>query len=348
MVLQRHRDLACWMRLEHEGVQLANPAQTVSADLQQLHIGFLNMMPDRALKATERQFVRLLAAGATDYSVTIHPFTIAGLPRGVEAAGYVAKAYGSFEEIQKHRLDGLVLTGANPGNWEITAEQFWPYLEEVVHWADASVPTILCSCLASHAILKIFHNIDRMRCRPDKRWGVYSHRVVQHRHPLMTDMPERYQEPRSHVFEMTARQLEPKGIQILATSQAADFGLAVSADGHQWVFLQGHPEYDTVSLLKEFKREVNRYRNHERTDYPNFPLNYLPASAQRKLRKFGSDFVRALERSEDLPEFPEMAILPQLVNTWSHHAKVLFRNWMDLVAEQKLCIKAGQGNVKSW
>lgn len=332
MPLIRYRELTSWGRLEQEGIEIADPKADQVAEYPELHIGFLNMMPDRALKATERQFLRLIAAGAERFSVYIHPFTIGGLAREAETLRYVAQAYDSFAQIREIKLDGLVLTGANPGNAEITAERYWPYFEEVTHWANGTVPSIFCSCLASHAILKLLYGLERTRCKPDKRWGVFTHQVTRSHHPLMEGMPSQYEEPRSHVFEMTASQLEPYGIEILATSADADFGIAASQDGIKWVFLQGHPEYDAVSLLKEYKREINRYQLRERSDYPDFPLNYLPQSARQRLTDYRNEFLEAVNLNLELPEFPEDEIVPLLDSTWTRHAKVLFRNWLKQVA----------------
>ncbi len=331
MPLLRYRDLDSWERLVREDIEITEQ----NTGTPPLQIGFLNMMPDRALRATERQFYRLLAVGAEDFVVQIHPFSIDGLPRSTDTLEYVSKAYLSFDEITEFKLDGLVLTGANPGNFEITAEKYWPYFEEVVHWANYCVPTVLCSCLASHAILKIFHGIERIRCQPDKRWGVFSHRLTEIKHPLMADMPEQYEEPRSQVFEMTAEQMEPHGVQVLASSSDADFGIAVSEDGSRWVFLQGHPEYDLVSLLKEYKREINRFRLGERSNYPDYPLNYLPDSAKQSLEEYRADFLLALEQGLDLPELPESEILPLIDNTWRVHAEILYRNWLRMVINEK-------------
>ncbi len=48
------------------------------------------------------------------------------------------------------------------------------------------------------------------------------------------------------------------GLQPLVAGGEAGVHLAASADG-RLVLLQGHPEYDAVSLLKEYKREVGRF-----------------------------------------------------------------------------------------
>lgn len=334
MPLVRHRNLASWERLQSEGIELASAAEARDSDLPELHIGFLNMMPDRALKATERQFFRLIASGADEISIYVHPFTIEGLPRQSEYLDYVSECYDSFEQTRHQYLDGLVLTGANPGSSQLEAEGFWPYFEEVIYWANANVPTIFCSCLATHGILKIFHGIERIRCKPDKRWGVFMHQVTQEKHPLMDGMPSYFNEPRSHVFEMTSSQVEPHGVRILTFSEEANFDFAVSEDGFKWVFSQGHPEYDAVSLLKEYKREVVRYKKSERIEYPEFPANYLPASARKILEQFRADLHRAMEHKKDSPEFPESAILPLIKNTWSEHGRILFRNWLGMMLDR--------------
>ena len=334
MALVRHRPLCAWDRLQAEGIEIDTPEKARTRGLKEVHIGFLNMMPDRALKATERQFLRLIGGAAQHSSVYVYPFTINGLPRARDVLDYVADVYDAFEAVRQYKLDGLVLTGANPGNAEITAEGFWPYFVEVAHWANEHVPTMFCSCLASHAILKIFYGIERTRCSPDKRWGVYSHQVIADHHPLMAGMPRRFEEPRSHVFEMTARQLEPHGIQILAASPDADFHSAVTSDDLKWVFLQGHPEYDEVSLLKEYKREVNLFVRGERTEYPEIPVNYLAETARLRLERFRSQLLDAMARKGDLPELPETEILPSLRNIWHEHGKILFKNWLRLAGSR--------------
>lgn len=331
MPLVRDRELDSWNRLRGEGIDIVSPSKADRLDFPEIHIGFLNMMPDRAFRATERQFLRLLAMGADECLIYIHPFTVSGQNRDTDVQDYIDRSYKSFSEVQSVRLDGVVLTGANPGESDLRAEDFWPEFEEVIFWADESVPTIMCSCLASHAVIDLFHGIQRTRCKPAKRWGVYSHRLVKSDHPLVAGMAPSFDTPRSHVFEMTATQLERTGIEILAFSHDADFDIAVSSDGFKWVFLQGHPEYDAVSLLKEFHREVVRFMTGERSDYPEYPLNYLNDAAKERLVNFRNDLLKALDNSVELPQFPESEILPSIVNTWRDNGRVLYRNWIRLI-----------------
>ena len=64
-------------------------------------------------------------------------------------------------------------------------------------------------------------------------------------------------------------------------------------DRFRVVYFQGHPEYDTVSLLKEYKREVMRYADGERRDYPPFPERYFGELEQSILDEYHKDLRRA-------------------------------------------------------
>lgn len=347
MPFVRDRELDSWKRLRGEGIEVVSQSVADGLNLPQIHIGFLNMMPDRALRATERQFLRLVAAGADGCLIHIHPFTIGGLGRKEDARQYIEQFYDSFADVEAIAPDGLVLTGANPGVADLRDEKFWPAFEKVMIWADQCVPTVMCSCLASHAVIEVFHGIKRSRCRPDKRWGVYSHHVTQSDHPLVAGMPSPFDAPRSHVFEVTAEQLEASGIEILAFSPDADFQIAASPDGFKWIFLQGHPEYDAVSLLKELNREVTRFVAGERSDYPENPLNYFNQQSIERLARFKTDLFEALDSSTDLPEFPESEILPFIRNTWQDHGMVLFRNWVRQIVDTLVSVDGRRSFVKS-
>ena len=85
-----------------------------SQDIRELHIGILNMMPDAALQATERQFLRLLDSCNRVVQIYAHLFTMPGIERQGAALEHVHEYYESFEDIQRDGLDALIITGANP------------------------------------------------------------------------------------------------------------------------------------------------------------------------------------------------------------------------------------------
>ncbi|MGD1991448.1 MAG: homoserine O-succinyltransferase, partial [Chromatiales bacterium] len=59
MPLVAHTNLPAFRRLEEEGHEVLSCDRARHQDIRELHIGLLNMMPDAALAATERQFFRL-------------------------------------------------------------------------------------------------------------------------------------------------------------------------------------------------------------------------------------------------------------------------------------------------
>jgi homoserine O-succinyltransferase len=97
------------------------------------------------------------------------------------------------------------------------------------------------------------------------------------------------------------------------------------------VFFQGHPEYDDISLLKEYKREVLRFYHGEIHDYPPFPEHYFDADAQQTFAEYEHHVRKSRQLGQTLAEFPEAAVLEYLDNTWSDTAKAVFNNWLGKV-----------------
>ena len=56
MPLVAHNDLPSFERLRAEGRTVLKPERANTQEIREMHIGLLNMMPDKALEATERQF----------------------------------------------------------------------------------------------------------------------------------------------------------------------------------------------------------------------------------------------------------------------------------------------------
>jgi homoserine O-succinyltransferase/O-acetyltransferase len=325
-----HSSLPTFGQLAARGEQILTLDEALHQDIRALHIGLLNMMPDAALHVTEQQFIRLLGSSNQIVQLFVHPFTVPGLPRSGRTQTYIDEHYESFDALREEGLDALIVSGANVTNPELDAEPFWEPLGEVMDWARQHVTSVLCSCLATHALVQRFHGIRRRRLQT-KRWGVYPHRVVRPDHPLLHATNTRFDVPYSRWNEITPAQLERAGIQVLVESLEGDFHLGVSADGLRIVYLQGHPEYDTTSLLKEYKREVGRYLAGELDAIPPHPENYLPARAAHIAHDHLDEALAAREVGSEPPPFPEAAIAGELDNTWTDTGKAIFNNWLGLV-----------------
>ncbi len=330
MPIVAHNNLPTFLRLQEQGLQVLSLEHAQQQDIRELHIGLLNMMPDAALSATEQQFIKLVGASNQIAQFYIYPFSIPQIDRGPKARKHIDEFYFEFEELAEKGLDALIISGANPATPQLDQEPFWEPLTEIVRWAQSNVASILCSCLATHALLKHLHQIDR-RLLPAKRWGVYSHKICEPDHPLMRDINTKFDAPHSRYNEISRSQLEQAGLVVLVESPDAGVHLAVSADQFRIVFFQGHPEYDAVSLLKEYKREVLRYLNGKLDAAPAYPEHYLSEAAINIADSFIRRSEAAIAAGEALPDFPAQELEALVDNTWGDTGKAIVNNWLGLV-----------------
>lgn len=327
MPLVANTSLPTFERLRLEGETVLDPDRAQHQDIREIHIGLLNMMPDAALEATERQFFRIVGESNQIAQFHMHPFTLSELPRGDKAKAHIDNYYESFESLKEEGLDALIITGANVTQPDLVKEPFWEPLIKVIDWAYEHVPSTLCSCLATHAVMQFRHNKKRQRL-PEKCWGVFSHEVVDRIHPLTNDVNTRFDVPHSRFNEITRKQFEDAGLHVLVESPVSGVHLAVSEDLFRIVYFQGHPEYDINSLLKEYKREVLLYIAGNRNGYPPFPENYFSLQVQGILNEYRDQVVDALSKKEIVPDFPEALITEKLHNTWHDTGEAIINNWI--------------------
>ncbi len=329
MPLVANTPLPAFDRLKQEGQTVIPREAAVRQDIRELHVGLLNMMPDAALEATERQFFRLVGEANQIAQFYMHPFTLKELARGPEGQAHVDRYYESFEQVKAQGLDALIITGANVSGSRLSDQPFWAPLIDVIDWAYENVTATLCSCLTTHAVMEFRYGQPR-RPLGHKRWGVYSHRVVDRRHPLVQGVNTRFDVPHSRFNQIDREQFLAADCRVLVESEAG-VHLATSEDGFRLVFFQGHPEYDTVSLLKEYKREVALFAAGKRADYPPFVENYFTRQSEAVLDEHRERVIAALAAGRPVPPLPEALVAAQLDNTWHDTAEAVINNWMGMV-----------------
>ena len=330
MPLVQHSPLPVFQRLREFGHEILPLDRALHQDIRELHIGLLNMMPDAALQATEQQFMRLVGSCNQIAQFYVHPFSIEGLSRSLNTQAYIQQYYHTFAELQEEGLDALIITGANVSRPTLQQEPFWQPLQEVVNWAFENVTSILCSCLATHALVNAFHHIERTPL-PQKCWGVYPHRIVYPHHPLLREINTRFDVPHSRWNEIKPEDFQSADLPILVSSSQVGVHIATSPDLFRIIYLQGHPEYDIHSLLKEYKREVTLYLQGEREELPPHPDNYFSPAAATIADRYLGAAIHARDNGQPIPPFPEEMILPHLDNTWGDTGKAIFNNWLGLV-----------------
>jgi len=326
MPLIAHSELPSFQRLKKQGETILSKNRAEHQTIRELHIGLLNMMPDAALEATERQFFRLVGHSNQIAQFYMHPFSLSSIKRGVKATEHLKKHYKTFDEIKAQGLDALIISGANVSQPSLELEPFYEQLREVVDWSYENVTSTLCSCLATHAVLEFKYGKKRQPVGK-KHWGVFPHQVVDRGHPLVSGVSTRFDIPHSRFNEISESQFNEAGVKILANSSIG-VHLAVSPDLFRIVFFQGHPEYDTISLLKEYKRDVALYLEDTELGYPPMPKNYLSMQSQAILNEYRTNLE---SRKMSIKDFPESLISKTLDNSWHDSANAVINNWIGCV-----------------
>ncbi|HEX6222581.1 MAG TPA: homoserine O-succinyltransferase [Acidimicrobiia bacterium] len=331
MGLVAHSQLPAFRTMREEGVTVARRGDVADSDRDTVSVGLLNLMPDAAIRATDRQFIRLVAAAADELELWVYPFTVAAFSRGEAARRHVSAFYSTFDDVRDTGLDALIVTGANPAQHELEREAFWDELGEVLDWAQKETTSILCSCLATHAVLQKYRETVRTKL-PEKMWGVYQHEILED-HPFLEGLSEPVEAPHSHWYDVTRAEMEAVGLTVLIESREAGVHMAVDEDDF-YVFFQGHPEYDLVSLLKEYRREVGRYWRGDRDDYPPLPAHYFEKEAITKLEEYRPVLEQAKSQGNQPPLLVESELLPKEPHRWNEQGKVIYRNWLRGVADK--------------
>jgi homoserine O-succinyltransferase len=250
----------------------------------ELTIGLINNMPDPALKATERQFMKLLQAAAGPRRIRFHCFSLPSVKRSPEAKWHVESEYSDLADLKRQRFDGLIVTGAEPVAPELDQEPYWRDLTDLIDWARTNTRSTIWSCLAAHAAVLHLDGIERRRL-PAKCHGIFDCEVVTNDF-LTRAVSAPLKVSHSRLNEIAESDLAAAGYQVLTRSAEAGVDVFVRQYASRFVFFQGHPEYDALSLQREYLRDVGRYLARERETYPRLPVSYFDAATEEKLARF--------------------------------------------------------------
>ncbi len=330
MPIIAHSELPTFARLQEEGIHVLPVQRAQYQQIRELHIGLLNMMPDAALQATERQFLRLIGESNPVAQFHVHLFSLPQIARDATTQAHINRYYDTFDKLRQDGLDALIITGANVQGTELAEQPFWQPLQAVLGWAAEAVISTLCSCLATHAVLQSRYQQQRQR-QASKIWGVYRHQVTDSAHPLIRQVNTRFDVPHSRWNAVTPTQFAAAGLPVLVQSPEVGVHLATSPDGLRFVMFQGHPEYDTISLLKEYKREMQYFISGDRPAIPPLIAHYFSRRSQAILAEYHQQVRQACRTGTVPPLFPEDPIIPALQNTWHDSAQVIMSNWVSLV-----------------
>ena len=265
MPIRVQNDLPVKEILESENIFVMDEHRAMHQDIRPIKIGLLNLMPLK--EDTELQILRSLSN--TPIQVDVNFITVSNHQSKNTPTSHLNKFYQKFSEIKDQNFDGFIITGAPVEQMPFEEVDYWDELKEIMEWTKTHVTSTIHLCWGAQAAMYYHYGIDKVSL-PEKVFGVYWHKVLNRKIPLVRGFDDVFLAPHSRHTEVPLDKVRAdERITILAESDEAGLFLAMAEDGRQ-IFVMGHPEYDRVTLDKEYKRDVDK-------GLPiDIPKNYYP------------------------------------------------------------------------
>lgn len=322
------------LRLVGPSGELADSAHETRGGTARWSCAFVNNMPDGAFDSTERQFSELLVAASNDDIIDLRRYAMAGVPRSQRTAPRIAREYEDVGAIRDNPPDLLIVTGSNPLELHIEDEPYWDDLTGLLSWASDNVSSMILSCLSAHAALSIFDGIDRLHLAT-KCTGVFAQQV-DGTHPLGAGLEHEIFLPHSRTNTVALEALVEAGYQVPIYSNEVGWSVATrEINGAQMVLIQGHPEYDPSSLLREYHRDVGRYARHERDELPYLPYHCVASEDWAQLKHLHQEVTGGHRDPSLVEQYPFDEVGERAPWTWRAMANQLYANWLASVASRR-------------
>lgn len=263
MPIKVQNDLPAKAILESENIFVMDEDRAMTQDIRPLQILILNLMPIK--EDTETQLLRALSNTPLQVDCTF--LMLSTHVSKNTSASHLNKFYVTFDEIRKKKYDGLIITGAPVEHLEYEAVNYWEELKTIMEWSKTHAHSTLHICWGAQAALYYHYGIPKYT-REKKLSGVYRHKILDRKIPLVRSMDDYVMAPHSRNTEVRRTDIEKHSeLVIAAESPEAGVFLVLNRSGSQ-IFVQAHPEYDRMTLNNEYHRDLEKGIN------PEVPCNY--------------------------------------------------------------------------
>jgi homoserine O-succinyltransferase len=305
---------------------VAERVHAQSKDRVMIEIGVVSNLPAPILLAAERQLLRLLTTAADPIPFRLRCFS---LPSNKNSA---SADYRDVNDLFCEKLDGLIVTGAEPRTLSLPEESYWELLTQIADWAEVNTRSTIWSCLAAHAAVLYLDGIERRRLAK-KCSGVYTcSKLLDNK--LTEGLSSLLKVSHSRLHGLSEADLREAGYQVLTESKVAGVDIFAKKRRSQFIFFQGHPEYDAWSLQREYLRDLDRYLAGKQESYPSPPEDYFETTTVVALEAFRTKILG--ERNPALIScLPKLTLQKSVMTEPAIAATVIFRNWIEYLAEAK-------------
>ncbi len=253
MPIKTQSDLPAKEILENENIFVMDEYRALHQNIRPLQICILNLMPVK--QDTELQLLRALSNTPLQVDVTF--LNMKSHTSLNTSANHLNKFYVTFDDIKWKKFDGLIITGAPVEHMEFEEVDYWEELTEIMDWSKTNVTSTFHICWGAQAGL-YYHFGLKKKMMPAKVFGVYEHKVMNRKNPIVRGFDDYFMAPHSRHTEVSSEDIHGcEALTVLAESEEAGVYLVMAGEGKQF-FVMGHSEYDRLTLRDEYFRDVNK------------------------------------------------------------------------------------------
>ena len=296
MPIKIDNDLPVKKILEQENIFVMDENRAVKQDIRPLDILILNLMPLK--EDTELCLLRSLSN--TPLQVNISFIRTVSYESKNVSVSHLERFYTDFSKVKSRKWDGLIITGAPVELMEFEDVEYWKELTEIMDWSEKNVTSTLHICWGAQAGLYYRYGIKKI-ILDKKLSGIYKHYTFHKRTPLVRGFDDSFFVPQSRYTGVDKNAImSNENLEIVSESKETGPYL-ISGENGKNIFVTGHPEYDTMTLDKEYRRDLDKGIN------PEIPCNYYPDN-----------------NPDNKP-----------VKSWRCHANTLYTNWLNYYVYQE-------------
>ncbi|MDD6348727.1 homoserine O-acetyltransferase MetA [Intestinibaculum porci] len=292
-------DLPAAQILLDENVFVMTQSRATTQEIRPLKLMIVNLMPTK--EVTETQLLRLLSN--TPLQVEVDLIRTASHTPSHVSPEHLQNFYKTFSEVKANYYDGMIITGAPVERMAFSDVDYWDELCEIMEWAKCHVFSSFFICWGAQAALHYYYGIDKYLLK-HKLTGVYKHRIntQKMKRKILRGFDYEFYAPHSRYTTVLKEDVASiPSLDILAESNEAGVYLIAEKDGSRF-FVTGHAEYDTDTLDKEYRRDLN-----DPNIEAEIPKNYY------------------------LDDDPTQEVRV----AWRSHAYLLFANWLNYYVYQE-------------
>ncbi len=303
MPIKVQNDLPVRDILEKENIFVVDENRAMHQDIRSLQICILNLMPLK--EDTELQLLRSMSN--TPLQIDVSFMQMSSHHSTNTSPNHLNRFYNTFEELKDNTYDGLIITGAPVEQMDFEDVDYWKELCSVFEWSKTNVTSTFHICWGAQAGIYYHYGINKEPIG-FKRFGIFPHRVMNRKVPLVRGFDDVFMMPHSRHTETPSDRIHScDDLVVLAESDEAGVFLCMNKSGSQ-IFVFGHAEYDRLTLDSEYKRDLGKGLEIA------MPVNYYP--------------------NNDPDNKPDLV--------WRSHANNLYSNWLNYYVYQNTPYQWGQ------